>query len=140
MLIDGLTNGVEYFFQIYADNGVNTDYNKYYFSATPKAAPITITNLSSYTASGQINLSWSLSSDVQTFYIVLYDYTLDALKVINLKPSDATLTVNNSVYNFVLNQYSAQLPALQSTDSIKVTLFSENSTGVSLQSNSIRIN
>jgi hypothetical protein len=70
----------------------------------------------------------------------LYDFTLDVLKVINLTPSDATLTVNNNVYNFVLNQYSAQLPALQSTDSIKVTLFSENSTGVSLQSNSIRIN
>jgi hypothetical protein len=142
LTISNLTNGTAYNLEIYADNGVDTDYNIYYFSATPIASPIAITNLSSYTSSGALVLTWSYVDvyDTNYFFVSLFDKTLDIITVITIKPSDVNLILNSNIYSFVLNQYTTQLPAFQTSDSLKIVAFSENDVGVSPLSNVISIN
>jgi len=140
LLIPNLTNGVTYNVQIYADNGVDTNYNIYYFNATPIDSPNAITNLSSYIASGQLVLFWSLNSTVTYFFIVLFDNNLQLLKMIPVKSTDSTLSKISSNYSYILNSVTSQLSSFNTTDKIYALVYSQNSTGFSPISNMLVIN
>jgi hypothetical protein len=140
LLIPNLSNEESYNVQIYADNGVDTNYNIYYFNASPVASPNAITNLSSYMASSQLVLSWSLSGTVTYFFITLFDNNLQILNMIAVKPTDSTLSVSGSNYAYILNSATSQIANINTFDKIYALVYSQNSTGFSQVSNMLVIN
>jgi len=142
--VTGLTNGLTYSFELYADNGLDVNYNKYNFSAQPADVPIAISGLTSYVSNGNLTLDWvayPTSARTTKFYIVLHDLTIDNMKLIDLKVTDATLSNSNSYdYKFIINKYTTQIPNLLPTDRMKVVVYSMNSAGMSNPSNPVNIN
>ena len=88
------------------------NYQKYNFSARPADVPTAISNLTSYVSNGNLTLLWTASpvlTPTSKFYIVLYDETINVLKLIDLKLTDATLVNSNYYdYSFIINKYTTQ--------------------------------
>ena len=56
--VTGLANATTYSFELYADNGLDVNYNKYNFSAQPADVPTAISGLTYYTSNGDLTLDW----------------------------------------------------------------------------------
>ena len=142
--VTGLANATTYSFELYADNGLDVNYNKYNFSAQPADVPTAISGMTSYISNGDLTLDWKATpvfNPITKFYIVLHDLTIDNMKLIDLKLTDATLSNSNYYdYKFIINKYTTQIPNLLPTDRMKVVVYSMNSAGMSNPSNPVTIN
>jgi hypothetical protein len=142
--VTGLANATTYSFELYADNGLDVNYNKYNFSAKPADVPTAISGMTSYVSNGNLTLDWRatpVATPITKFYIVLHDLTIDHMKLIDLKLTDATLSNSNVYdYKFVINKYTTQISNLLPTDQMKIVVYSMNSAGMSNPSNPITIN
>ena len=75
--VAGLDTNADYNIQIYANNGVDNNFNIYYTSATTIPLPVEINDLSwNQSDSIQISLNWSYDvsgNNVMDFMLVYYD-------------------------------------------------------------------
>lgn len=142
-----MDNNTVYNVAIYADNGVDTNYNVYNHEAQPIPSPVALSNLAwNSTDPTQISVTFSYPS---TLYGI-DDYLSAAFDQTDLNgscslviPADSQVTIDgngNYLYQVYLNSADSANPNLQLSDELICTLFARNSYGISPVSNFIVIN
>eukprot|EP01040_Poterioochromonas_malhamensis_P009121 gene9121-9881_t len=144
--INGLNDNQQYVLTLYANNGVDTNYNIYSANFTVVPNPITITSLQMTSQSQQqINLQF-------VYNTAMYSISEYLLNVVDMSQqlcgyaviqadSQSIIAGNQYTYNFAINPATVNMPQLQLSDQMLISIYAINNLGeVSAVSNVLQIN
>lgn len=138
--VAGLADNAQYAVSIWADNGVDTNYNVYTANINIIANPVAVGNLAKISMSGtQANLRFSYSTalfDIAHFLLTVHDVSLlgsgsvdSGYAIIN--PASQSSIVNGVyTYAFVLTPQSSFIPDMTMSDKMVLHVYSVNSSGM----------
>jgi hypothetical protein len=143
--VTGLSDDQQYVLTLYADNGVDTDYNVYSANFNIIPNPIPLSRQMTSQSQQQINLQFSYKTAVYSIAEFLLSVTdinqrLAGYAVIEAD-RQSIIAGDFYTYNFAINPATVNMPQLNLNDRLTVSIYAINQIGeVSPVSNVVNIN